>query len=138
MPMVKHGNPIAFIRIEIARNIKSSTAFFSKLWTHLLRRRNNSDSPSIQSRKLGHLRFQLKVSVQFQNIMIVMSGIFFPPSRLHAQSHFPIGGFFPGRTGNRKSERKVCSEVWNKLEHRIGTLEFDCDRKSMGVILSST
>ncbi|CAH1431469.1 unnamed protein product [Lactuca virosa] len=66
MPTVKHGNLIAFIRIEIARNMKSSTAFFSKLWTHLLRRHNNFDSPSIQSRKLGHLRFQLKVSVQFQ------------------------------------------------------------------------
>ncbi|KAI3782377.1 hypothetical protein L2E82_12422 [Cichorium intybus] len=30
-----------------------------------------------------------------------------------------------------------CSKAWNKIEHRIATLEFDRDRKSMGVIVSS-
>ncbi|KAL6506353.1 Calcium-transporting ATPase 4, endoplasmic reticulum-type [Orobanche gracilis] len=31
-----------------------------------------------------------------------------------------------------------CSYTWNKLEQRIATLEFDRDRKSMGVIVSSS
>ncbi|GAV71403.1 E1-E2_ATPase domain-containing protein/Cation_ATPase_C domain-containing protein/Cation_ATPase_N domain-containing protein/Hydrolase domain-containing protein [Cephalotus follicularis] len=31
-----------------------------------------------------------------------------------------------------------CSELWNKLEQRIATLEFDRDRKSMGVIVNSS
>ncbi|KAL7590676.1 hypothetical protein Lser_V15G38458 [Lactuca serriola] len=30
-----------------------------------------------------------------------------------------------------------CSHAWNQNEHRIATLEFDRDRKSMGVIVSS-
>ncbi|KAL9265459.1 Calcium-transporting ATPase 1, endoplasmic reticulum-type-like protein [Drosera capensis] len=32
----------------------------------------------------------------------------------------------------------ACSAAWNKLERRIATLEFDRDRKSMGVIVSSS
>ncbi|KAK4492018.1 hypothetical protein RD792_002806 [Penstemon davidsonii] len=31
-----------------------------------------------------------------------------------------------------------CSYTWNKIEQRIATLEFDRDRKSMGVIVSSS
>nr|CAN79679.1 hypothetical protein VITISV_034639 [Vitis vinifera] len=31
-----------------------------------------------------------------------------------------------------------CSQLWNKIEHRIATLEFDRDRKSMGVIVNSS
>uniref|UniRef100_A0A5B6YJB1 P-type Ca(2+) transporter n=1 Tax=Davidia involucrata TaxID=16924 RepID=A0A5B6YJB1_DAVIN len=31
-----------------------------------------------------------------------------------------------------------CCQTWNKLERRIATLEFDRDRKSMGVIVSSS
>ncbi|KAL8208592.1 hypothetical protein R6Q57_008004 [Mikania cordata] len=30
-----------------------------------------------------------------------------------------------------------CSQAWDNIEHRIATLEFDRDRKSMGVIVSS-
>ncbi|KAE8038965.1 hypothetical protein FH972_011424 [Carpinus fangiana] len=30
-----------------------------------------------------------------------------------------------------------CSQLWNEKEHRIATLEFDRDRKSMGVIVDS-
>ncbi|KAH7542537.1 hypothetical protein FEM48_Zijuj02G0084700 [Ziziphus jujuba var. spinosa] len=30
-----------------------------------------------------------------------------------------------------------CSQIWNEIEHRIATLEFDRDRKSMGVIVNS-
>jgi magnesium-transporting ATPase (P-type) len=32
---------------------------------------------------------------------------------------------------------KGCSQLWNEKEHRIATLEFDRDRKSMGVIVNS-
>lgn len=32
---------------------------------------------------------------------------------------------------------KGCSQIWNKIEPRIATLEFDRDRKSMGVIVNS-
>lgn len=32
---------------------------------------------------------------------------------------------------------KGCSQLWNEKEHRIATLEFDRDRKSMGVIVDS-
>lgn len=31
-----------------------------------------------------------------------------------------------------------CCQLWNKLEERIATLEFDRDRKSMGVIANSS
>ncbi|KAM7522264.1 hypothetical protein LguiA_012166 [Lonicera macranthoides] len=31
-----------------------------------------------------------------------------------------------------------CSQTWNEIEHRIATLEFDRERKSMGVIVSSS
>ncbi|GMY10741.1 calcium-transporting ATPase 4, endoplasmic reticulum-type-like [Fagus crenata] len=31
-----------------------------------------------------------------------------------------------------------CSQLWNKIERRIATLEFDRDRKSMGVIVNSS
>lgn len=31
-----------------------------------------------------------------------------------------------------------CSHAWNKIEKRIATLEFDRDRKSMGVIVNSS
>ncbi|KAL4587624.1 hypothetical protein LXL04_000496 [Taraxacum kok-saghyz] len=34
-------------------------------------------------------------------------------------------------------ELMVCSLEWRKIEHRIATLEFDRDRKSMGVIVTS-
>ncbi|CAH1448235.1 unnamed protein product [Lactuca virosa] len=51
--------------------MKSSTAFFSKMWTHLLRRRNNSDSPSIQSRKLGHLRSKAEIGTPIYRLRFV-------------------------------------------------------------------
>ncbi|KAI8005106.1 Calcium-transporting ATPase 1, endoplasmic reticulum-type [Camellia lanceoleosa] len=31
-----------------------------------------------------------------------------------------------------------CCQTWSKIERRIATLEFDHDRKSMGVIVSSS
>ncbi|KAI8012722.1 Ubiquitin domain-containing protein DSK2b [Camellia lanceoleosa] len=33
---------------------------------------------------------------------------------------------------------KGCCRMWSKIEKWIATLEFDCDRKSMGVIVSSS
>ncbi|CAL5418400.1 unnamed protein product [Camellia sinensis] len=33
---------------------------------------------------------------------------------------------------------KGCCQTWSKIERRIATLEFDHDRKSMGVIVSSS
>ncbi|KAI3507811.1 hypothetical protein L1887_22806 [Cichorium endivia] len=39
--------------------------------------------------------------------------------------------------GMNSSSSKGCSDAWNKVERRIATLEFDRDRKSMGVIVSS-
>nr|GMD24060.1 calcium-transporting ATPase 4, endoplasmic reticulum-type-like [Ipomoea batatas] len=43
-------------------------------------------------------------------------------------------------TGSSKTESDApcCSSTWNKIEPRIATLEFDHDRKSMGVIVSSS
>nr|GLL33843.1 calcium-transporting ATPase 4, endoplasmic reticulum-type-like [Ipomoea trifida] len=43
-------------------------------------------------------------------------------------------------TGSSKtySDAPCCSSTWNKIERRIATLEFDHDRKSMGVIVSSS
>ncbi|KAJ0560300.1 putative P-type Ca(2+) transporter [Helianthus annuus] len=35
------------------------------------------------------------------------------------------------------SDLMACSHAWDKIERRIATLEFDRDRKSMGVIVSS-
>jgi Ca2+-transporting ATPase len=35
-------------------------------------------------------------------------------------------------------DAQCCSQLWNKLEQRIATLEFDRDRKSMGVIANSS
>lgn len=32
---------------------------------------------------------------------------------------------------------KGCCQLWKKKEHRIATLEFDRERKSMGVIVNS-
>ncbi|CAH1428117.1 unnamed protein product [Lactuca virosa] len=75
MPTVKHGNPIAFIRIEIVRNMKSSTANFSKLWTHLLQRRNNFDSPSIQSLRLGHLRSKAEIGTPIHRLRLVLQSM---------------------------------------------------------------
>ncbi|GMI88941.1 endomembrane-type CA-ATPase 4 [Hibiscus trionum] len=35
-------------------------------------------------------------------------------------------------------DHQRCSQLWNKMEQRIATLEFDRDRKSMGVIVNSS
>ncbi|KAL8258708.1 hypothetical protein R6Q59_026661 [Mikania micrantha] len=47
----------------------------------------------------------------------------------------------PAGVGSRSSTQNndimVCSDEWSKIESRIATLEFDRDRKSMGVIVSS-
>ncbi|KAF8020365.1 hypothetical protein BT93_G0922 [Corymbia citriodora subsp. variegata] len=49
---------------------------------------------------------------------------------------------FPGGTedGSSSGHSNVlrCCQLWNKLEQRIATLEFDRDRKSMGVIANSS
>ncbi|CAL1403220.1 unnamed protein product [Linum trigynum] len=49
---------------------------------------------------------------------------------------------FPGivnhDASSLSSETLRCSGLWNKMEQRIATLEFDRDRKSMGVIVNSS
>uniref|UniRef100_A0A2N9EE85 P-type Ca(2+) transporter n=1 Tax=Fagus sylvatica TaxID=28930 RepID=A0A2N9EE85_FAGSY len=42
-----------------------------------------------------------------------------------------------GSSSGRDNELR-CSQLWNKIERRIATLEFDRDRKSMGVIVNSS
>ncbi|KAI8007389.1 Calcium-transporting ATPase 1, endoplasmic reticulum-type [Camellia lanceoleosa] len=46
----------------------------------------------------------------------------------------------PGGSGTSSGYRDVlrCCQTWKKLERRIATLQFDRDRKSMGVIVSSS
>ncbi|KAG5515398.1 hypothetical protein RHGRI_036449 [Rhododendron griersonianum] len=41
-------------------------------------------------------------------------------------------------TSSRYGDVLCCCQTWSKLERRIATLEFDRDRKSMGVIASSS
>ncbi|KAI4383831.1 hypothetical protein MLD38_009628 [Melastoma candidum] len=48
---------------------------------------------------------------------------------------FP-GGLDVSSSGHNDVLR--CSRLWSELEHRIATLEFDRDRKSMGVIVNSS
>ncbi|KAJ8768823.1 hypothetical protein K2173_023727 [Erythroxylum novogranatense] len=49
---------------------------------------------------------------------------------------------FPGGVNNSSSSGQAdvlrCSQLWNKMEQRIATLEFDRDRKSMGVVVNSS
>ncbi|CAN1145836.1 Calcium-transporting ATPase 4, endoplasmic reticulum-type [Linum perenne] len=47
---------------------------------------------------------------------------------------------FPGGVDNESVSNDIlcCSGLWKKLEQRIATLEFDRDRKSMGVIVNSS
>ncbi|CAN0921700.1 Calcium-transporting ATPase 4, endoplasmic reticulum-type [Linum grandiflorum] len=47
---------------------------------------------------------------------------------------------FPGGVDNESISNDIlcCSSLWKKLEQRIATLEFDRDRKSMGVIVNSS
>ncbi|CAK7331684.1 unnamed protein product [Dovyalis caffra] len=49
---------------------------------------------------------------------------------------------FPGGLNNESSSGHedvlACCRLWNKMEQRIATLEFDRDRKSMGVIVNSS
>ncbi|KAL3518277.1 hypothetical protein ACH5RR_020866 [Cinchona calisaya] len=40
-------------------------------------------------------------------------------------------------SSSARSDGLRCSNIWNKIEKRIATLEFDRDRKSMGVIVHS-
>ncbi|KAK9069167.1 hypothetical protein SSX86_013283 [Deinandra increscens subsp. villosa] len=47
----------------------------------------------------------------------------------------PTGMGSRSSTGN--NDLMICSHEWSKIETRIATLEFDRDRKSMGVIVSS-
>ncbi|KAK1427156.1 hypothetical protein QVD17_15839 [Tagetes erecta] len=44
---------------------------------------------------------------------------------------------FGSRSATINNDLMVCSHEWSKVETRIATLEFDRDRKSMGVIVSS-
>ncbi|XP_050230437.1 calcium-transporting ATPase 1, endoplasmic reticulum-type-like [Mercurialis annua] len=47
---------------------------------------------------------------------------------------------FPGGLESSSGHEDVlrCCQLWNKMEQRIATLEFDRDRKSMGVIVNSS
>ncbi|XP_022755698.1 calcium-transporting ATPase 1, endoplasmic reticulum-type-like [Durio zibethinus] len=47
---------------------------------------------------------------------------------------------FPKEYGSSSGHRdpQRCCQLWNKMEQRIATLEFDRDRKSMGVIVNSS
>ncbi|XP_022752799.1 calcium-transporting ATPase 1, endoplasmic reticulum-type-like isoform X1 [Durio zibethinus] len=47
---------------------------------------------------------------------------------------FPEG--YDSSSGHGDPQR--CCQLWNKIEQRIATLEFDRDRKSMGVIVNSS
>ncbi|KAH7560931.1 hypothetical protein JRO89_XS10G0141700 [Xanthoceras sorbifolium] len=49
---------------------------------------------------------------------------------------FPEGSNH-GSSSNDKDLLRCC-QLWNKLEQRVATLEFDRDRKSMGVIVNSS
>ncbi|GLT33864.1 hypothetical protein SLA2020_084200 [Shorea laevis] len=47
-------------------------------------------------------------------------------------------GFPKGYGSSECAGPQRCSQLWNKMEQRIATLEFDRDRKSMGVIVNSS
>ncbi|KAM7257822.1 hypothetical protein ACFE04_013563 [Oxalis oulophora] len=48
---------------------------------------------------------------------------------------FPEGS---NHSSSSQEDAQCCSQLWNNMEQRIATLEFDRDRKSMGVISEST
>ncbi|KAJ4833992.1 Calcium-transporting ATPase 4, endoplasmic reticulum-type [Turnera subulata] len=45
---------------------------------------------------------------------------------------------FPGESSSGHGDALRCCELWSRMEQRIATLEFDRDRKSMGVIVNSS
>ncbi|KAM7279915.1 hypothetical protein ACFE04_007049 [Oxalis oulophora] len=69
----------------------------------------------------------------------------------HSGSHYVANGLpteaalkvlvekmgFPEDSPSHQDAQR-CSQLWNKLEQRIATLEFDRDRKSMGIIANSS